>query len=141
MALRSWIGSLVTSDPDVVAATATVLPVIAVFQVLVPSNARALGILRGAGRSHISGTCNTLACCGVGISLGWVLESQLGWGLVGLWIGIICGSGVLLILLTAFKLTLPWKIIALAASGKWNEMSDIRLAGFLRSSIFCRTGG
>ena len=118
MAFRSRFGYLFTTDPDVVAATSTVLPAMAVFQILDLSNGGAGGILRGARRNHVSGICNALAYYGVGITLAWVLCFRLGWGLVGLWTGIICGSGALLVLQTAFVLVLPWKKVALEASGE-----------------------
>lgn len=118
MAFRSRFGYMFTSDPDVVAATAAVLPAMAVFQILDLSNGGAGGVLRGARRNHISGVCNAIAYYGVGITLSGVLCFHVGWGLTGLWIGIICGSGALLVLQTTFVLILPWKKVALEASGE-----------------------
>ena len=117
-AFRSRFGYLFTGDADVVAKTAQVLPFMAIFQILDLSNGGAGGILRGARRNHLSGMCNFFAYYGVGLSMAWVLCFRLGWGLVGLWAGIISGSGALLVLQTLCVLLLPWNKASQEASGE-----------------------
>ncbi|RGP59872.1 mate efflux family subfamily [Fusarium longipes] len=117
MSTRHRFGYLFTSDPESVAMTAKVLPWMAMFQILDLSNGGAGGILRGAKKNHLSGVCNFVAYYGVGLTTAWVLCFRWQWGVVGLWAGIVCGSGGLIILQTCCVVTLPWKKIALDASG------------------------
>ncbi|KPM45326.1 hypothetical protein AK830_g1185 [Neonectria ditissima] len=113
---RHRFGYLFTGDADVVAVTARVLPYMALFQILDLSNGGAGGILRGARRNHLSGACNFLAYYGVGLLMAWLLCFRLGWGLVGLWVGIISGSGALLVLQSACIFALSWNKAAKEAS-------------------------
>ena len=117
MCSRSTFGYMFTSDPRVVAATAKVLPLMAIFQVLDLSNGGAGGILRGARRNHLSGMCNFIAYYGVGLTSAWTFCFRMGFGLVGLWGGIITGSAALLLLQTVCIVFLPWERAALEASG------------------------
>lgn len=114
---RFQFGYLFTSDKDVVEATAQVLPLMAVFQILDLSNGGAGGILRGARKNHLSGMCNFVAYYGVGLSIAWALCFRVGLGLLGLWAGIISGSGALLVLQTILVLLMPWQKAATEASG------------------------
>ncbi|EXJ86319.1 hypothetical protein A1O3_03270 [Capronia epimyces CBS 606.96] len=109
MLVRNDYGRLFTSDRSVIRRTAQVLPLMAGFQVLDLSNGGAGGILRGAGKNHLSGACNFLAYYGVGLTSAWFLCFQKGYGLFGLWAGIISGSGVLLILQSCCILSISWK--------------------------------
>ncbi|CAM1503640.1 Fc.00g012310.m01.CDS01 [Cosmosporella sp. VM-42] len=115
---RSRFDYLFTGDASVVAKTAEVLPFMATFLILDLSNGGAGGILRGARKNHLCGLCNFIAYYGVGLSMSWVLCFRLGWGLVGLWAGIISGSGALLVLQTFCVAMLPWKKASLEASGE-----------------------
>ena len=114
---RNSFGYLFTSDREVVETTAMVLPFMALFQILDLSNGGCGGILRGARRNYLSGLCNFVAYYGVGLTTAWTLCFQQGWRLTGLWVGIITGSGALLILQTGCVLTLPWKKLVREASG------------------------
>ncbi|KAJ9133673.1 MATE efflux family protein [Pleurostoma richardsiae] len=118
LAFRSRFGYMFTSDDGVVATTARVLPLMAGFQVLDLSNGGAGGILRGTRRNHQSGACNFVAYYGVGLTTAWMWCFRMGWGLGGLWMGIITGSGALLLLQTACVLALPWEKAAREASGE-----------------------
>lgn len=117
-AFRSRFGYLFTGDVDVVIKTAQVIPLMAIFQILDLSNGGAGGILRGARKNHLSGMCNFFAYYGVGLTMAWFLCFRLGWGLVGLWAGIISGSGALLVLQTFCVLMVSWQKVALEASGE-----------------------
>ncbi|KAF2804797.1 MATE efflux family protein [Mytilinidion resinicola] len=108
MLARSQYGYLFTSSPSVVQKTAQVLPLMAAFQVLDLSNGGAGGVLRGAGKNHLSGACNFVAYYGVGLTTGYYLCFQRDYGLFGLWAGIIAGSGALLMLQTACITRISW---------------------------------
>jgi MATE family multidrug resistance protein len=102
-------GNLFTTDTQVVEMTARILPLMAGFQVLDLANGGAGGILRGAGKNHLSGASNFLAYYGVGLTTAWVFCFKKGWGLIGLWAGIILGSACLLVLQTIFVSLVQWE--------------------------------
>lgn len=109
MASKNIYGYLFTSNIEVISLTAQVLPLMAGFQVLDLANGGAGGVLRGAGKNHLSGICNFVAYYGVGLTSAWYLGFRLEMGLVGLWGGIIIGSGVLLGLQVAFVGRINWE--------------------------------
>ncbi|EXJ71667.1 uncharacterized protein A1O5_05475 [Cladophialophora psammophila CBS 110553] len=112
MLSRNGYGRLFTSDEGVIEKTAQVLPLMAGFQVLDLSNGGASGILRGAGKNHLSGVCNFLAYYGVGLTTAWFLCFQKHYGVFGLWAGIITGSGALLVLQSCCILSIRWRKLA-----------------------------
>lgn len=105
---RNHFGRLFTSDEAVIKKTAGILPLMAGFQFLDLANGAAGGILRGSSRNHLSGACNFLAYYGVGLSSSWIFYFHLGYGLYGLWAGIITGSGALLLLQSVCVWWTPW---------------------------------
>ncbi len=109
MAVRNQYGWIFTNYPPVIEKTAQILPLMAGFQVLDLSNGGASGILRGAGKTHLSGACNFFAYYGVGLTSAWFMCFQKGWGLYGLWAGIISGSGFLLLLQSICIWSVHWK--------------------------------
>jgi MATE family multidrug resistance protein len=108
MLVRNHYGRIFTTDGAVIRKVADVLPLMAVFQVLDLANGGAGGILRGAGRNHLSGACNFIAYYGIGLTTAWFLCFHQRLGLFGLWAGIISGSAVLLILQTFCIWCIRW---------------------------------
>lgn len=107
-ASRNVYAKIFTSSPTVIAKTASILPMMAGFQVLDLGNGGASGILRGAGKNHLAGVCNVVAYYGFGLWSAWFLCFKMEMGLFGLWLGIITGSAVLLILQSTCVLLLKW---------------------------------
>jgi MATE family multidrug resistance protein len=115
----------VFSDSKVVAElTASILPLMAGFQLIDIGNGGAAGILRGAGKTHLAGVSNIMAYYGVGITSAYYMCFVKDWDLFGLWAGIICGSGALLSLQTLWIVWIDWE----GESGKISK----RLAGVNR---------
>jgi multidrug resistance protein, MATE family len=108
IALRHKYGYMFTSDRSVVAATAQILPLMAGFQILDLANGGAGGVLRGAGKNHLSGLCNLLAYYGVGLTTAWALCFWQKLGLWGLWMGIVTGSLALLSFQTFCIYLIKW---------------------------------
>nr|KAK5446044.1 ethionine resistance protein [Exophiala xenobiotica] len=117
MLVRDHYGRIFTSDPAVIRKTAQVLPLMAGFQVLDLSNGGAGGILRGAGKNHLSGACNFVAYYGVGLTSAWFLCFRKEYGVFGLWAGIITGSGALLVLQSCCIASIRWRQLAKEISG------------------------
>ena len=103
--LRGYIPQLFTSDPDVIALVARVLPICALFQLWDALAANCNGILRGLGRQEIGGYVQLGAYYAVGIPLSFGTGFGLHWGIQGFWAGV----AVALFLVSVIELGFIWK--------------------------------
>ena len=89
-----------TSDARVIETGVLLLSVAAVFQLFDGLQAVATGVLRGLGDTWTPMLCNLAGHWCVGLPVGYALCFWLGWGVVGLWLGLSLGLilvGVLLV--------------------------------------------
>ncbi|KAK9464826.1 mate-domain-containing protein [Lipomyces arxii] len=86
LVMRNEYGKLFSSDVDVIAETARVIPLVALFQIADGLNASCSGSLRGMGRQHIGAYINMAAYYVLALPVGIYLAFH-GKGLPGLWIG------------------------------------------------------
>jgi MATE family multidrug resistance protein len=89
-------------DPAVVRVGATLLLVAAAFQLFDGLQVVTTGALRGAGDTKTPMLANFFAYWFVGLPLGYFLCFRLGWGALGIWIGLciglmLIGSGLLIV--------------------------------------------
>jgi multidrug resistance protein, MATE family len=77
-----------TQDPDVLRTGTWLLGVGAVFAVFDGVQVIATGALRGLGETRRPMIWNFVAYWGLGLPIGWTLAFVLGWGVVGIWIGL-----------------------------------------------------
>lgn len=106
----AWIAGLITEDPAVVAAAATLMLFAAVFQYTDGLQAISAGALRGLKDTRIPAWITVFSYWGVGLPVGVVLGGVggpggtivfgLGWGPSGYWTGLILGLSVAAVLLT-----------------------------------------
>ncbi len=82
---------LYTTDPAVIRAGVTLLLVAAFFQLFDGLQAVATGVLRGLGDTRTPMACNLAGHWAVGLPIGYVLCFVVGWGIVGLWVGLSIG--------------------------------------------------
>jgi MATE family multidrug resistance protein len=78
-------------DPAVVRVGATLLLVAAAFQLFDGVQVVTTGALRGAGDTKTPMLANLVAYWFIGIPLGYFLCFRLGWGALGIWIGLCVG--------------------------------------------------
>jgi MATE family multidrug resistance protein len=103
---------LMSSDPAVVAATTPLLRVAGVFQVSDGIQAVGAGVLRGAGDTRFTLWANLVGHWALGMPAALGLGLALGWGITGLWWGLLIGlSAVALALFARFRLVSSREIV------------------------------
>src|SRR3984893_4437815 len=104
-----WISRLFPPDPVVIRTGARLLLVAAAFQLFDGLQTVATGALRGSGDTKTPMLANFVAYWLIGLPVGYFLCFKLGWGAVGIWIGL-CGGLMMIgsaLLLTWHRRTLP----------------------------------
>lgn len=91
VSMPTLIARLFTPDPSVIRVGAQLLLVAAAFQLFDGLQTVATGALRGAADTRTPMLANFLAYWLVGLPVGYVLCFRLGWGALGIWIGL-CGG-------------------------------------------------
>ncbi|KAG1735591.1 mate-domain-containing protein [Suillus paluster] len=84
---RSW-AHIVNDDPEVATLVASILPLVAIFQIFDGITAVSGGILRAQGKQVIGALLNLSGYYVIGIPFGIWLTFKKDMGLVGLWVGI-----------------------------------------------------
>ncbi|KAI5478829.1 Multi antimicrobial extrusion protein family protein [Pseudohyphozyma bogoriensis] len=108
---RNVWGKLFTSDGEVISRVATVLPLVALFQLGDSVSGCGGGILRGAGRATLGAVINIISyygfCLPIGLSLCFYGPKL---GLEGLWIGLCCGLMSAAAFMTVFVWKMDWPL-------------------------------
>ncbi|GAA5824860.1 hypothetical protein JCM11251_005370 [Rhodosporidiobolus azoricus] len=87
--LRNKWGNLFSSDPEIIAMVAKVLPLVAAFQLWDGLSGAMGGVLRGAGKPTLGAIINTASYYVIGLPLGLAVTfAGPHWGLNGLWLGL-----------------------------------------------------
>lgn len=86
-----FLGGLYTSEPEVLALAATLLPIAALFQVFDGTQAVAAGILRGAGETRAPMIISFIGYWLLGLPAGLFAAFTIGLGPAGLWWGLTTG--------------------------------------------------
>jgi MATE family multidrug resistance protein len=92
-----------TTDAQVIALAATLIPIAGVFQIFDGLQVVSIGILRGVGDTRTPLIVNLLGFWLLGFPVSLWLGFQLGYGPVGLWWGLVVG-------LAAVALALLWRV-------------------------------
>ena len=99
---RTTIPRIYSSDPEVLAAAAAILPIAAAFQVVDGIQVTGAGVLRGMGNTRPAALFNLLGYWILGLPLGWWLAFEGGQGLAGVWWGLALGLLVVAVCLVAW---------------------------------------
>jgi MATE family multidrug resistance protein len=91
VSIPMWISRLFSPDPVVIRTGARLLLVAAAFQLFDGLQTVATGALRGSGDTKTPMLANFVAYWLIGLPVGYFLCFKLGWGAVGIWIGL-CGG-------------------------------------------------
>jgi MATE family multidrug resistance protein len=85
------IARLFSPDPAVIGVGATLLLIAAAFQLFDGLQTVATGALRGTGDTRTPMLANLVAYWFIGLPLGYILCFRMGWGAVGIWVGLCVG--------------------------------------------------
>jgi len=102
VAFRHWLPRLYTPDAEVIALSATILPIAAAFQLFDGAQVAGCGVLRGMGRTRPAALFNLISYWLLGLPLGAWLGLRAGLGLAGIWWGLCLGLAVVATLLVFF---------------------------------------
>jgi MATE family multidrug resistance protein len=107
-----------SNDPSVVAAATSLLRVAGLFQVSDGVQAVGAGVLRGAGDTRFTLVANLVGHWALGMPAAIGLGIVLGWGVTGLWWGLLIGlSAVGLALFLRFRLVSSREIVPVHGPG------------------------
>jgi len=88
---RNWIPAWYSADAAVVALAATLLPIVAAFELFDGLQVVAGGVLRGMGATRVAAVANLIGYYALGLPLGWWLGRPERLGLAGIWWGLAFG--------------------------------------------------
>lgn len=89
--LPGWLLAFFTKDPAVIAVGAQILVLVALFQIADGLQVSTTGALRGAGNTRAAMIANLIGHYPVGLALGLLFCFGLGWGVLGVWVGLAAG--------------------------------------------------
>ena len=85
------IAAIFSDVPEVVTISTRLFLLAAAFQLFDGIQVVATGVLRGVGDTRTPMICNLVAHWGVGLPIGYALAFKVGWGIMGLWVGLSIG--------------------------------------------------
>lgn len=106
---NSW-GGLFTQDPDVIALVASVIPLVAFFQLTDGVSGATGGILRGGSKATVGAITNFIAYYLIGLPAGMYLAFAHHWGLFGLWSGLSIALTVTAVTTTYIVWNMDWAL-------------------------------
>jgi MATE family multidrug resistance protein len=115
LSCRLALPSFFTSDPDLIGKTTDLLRVVAIFQIPDAINGVEQGIFRAIGKQSLAARLNAVAYYVVGIPLGYYLGLHVGYGIEGLWFGLVAGLTWGSTINTIILLNLDWTQLSLDA--------------------------
>jgi MATE family multidrug resistance protein len=99
---RHGLPRLYSDDPGLIAAAAVILPIAGLFQIFDGTQVIGTGILRGMGRTRPAAAINFVGYYLLALPIGAGLAFGLGWGLPGIWWGLLIGLGAVAGLLVLY---------------------------------------
>ncbi|KAF8079300.1 mate-domain-containing protein, partial [Lyophyllum atratum] len=124
---KSW-AKIFNNDPEVVNVVASVIPLIALFQVVDGNSAVIAGILRARGQQFIGALMNLSAYYVIGLPTGVFLAFRWHLGLHGLWIGLTLSLIYCSVIGTVLCFKTDWKEEVLKVAARLAEEERLQKA-------------
>lgn len=99
IALRNYIPLIFTDDPQVISITATLMVIVAAFQLADGMQAITIGVLRGVQDVKVLIFISLFAYIIINLPVGYMLAFKLDWGAGGLWLGFLFGISTAAVML------------------------------------------
>ncbi len=99
LAFPRLLARIYSTDAEVIALAAALLPFAAVFGFFDGLQVTAFGVLRGAGDVRVPSLVNVVGYWVIGLPVGWWLASRQGMGPYGIWAGLVLSLGIVATLL------------------------------------------
>ncbi|KAF5203801.1 Detoxification-like protein [Thalictrum thalictroides] len=112
MAIRSNWGTMFSDDKEILDLTSIVLPVIGLCELFNCPQTTGCGVLRGCARPSLSANINLSAFYLVGMPLAILMAFYLGFGILGLWLGLLAAEASCLLLMAYVLPGTDWIIEA-----------------------------
>lgn len=121
LTFREQLPKIFTEDPDVAAVMRKLLPLCAALQIADALNTTSNGTLRAAGRPALGSYVQLAFYYGVGLPLGMFLAFNAGWGLTGIWTGMVVAMIFIAIVVVIVVQRVDWEKAIEEAEAR-NEM-------------------
>ena len=123
---KDILGDLFSSDEDVSALVADLIPISCIFMMGDSIQATTGGVLRGLGRQKLVFRLNMLGFWVLGVPLGAILTFAAGLGVFGLWWGMVIGIYLSAALGLYFLRRVDWKNEAAKAEKRLSTIASTR---------------
>ncbi|XP_030078256.1 multidrug and toxin extrusion protein 2 [Microcaecilia unicolor] len=128
-ALKDVVAYIFTSDKDIIALVARVMPIYIIFHLFESTACVCGGVLRGAGKQRIGALVNAIGyyLIGLPIAISLIFAAKL--GVIGLWYGMITCGFFPAIVFVVYILRINWKKASMQAQHraglKWPMTTDL----------------
>ncbi|XP_012872018.1 PREDICTED: multidrug and toxin extrusion protein 1-like isoform X2 [Dipodomys ordii] len=129
LSCKDFVGYIFTTDRDIVALVAQVVPIYAVSHLFESLACTSGGILRGTGNQKVGAIVNAIGYYVIGLPIGIALMFATNLGVLGLWLGIIICTVLQAMCFLAFISHLNWKQACQQAQVHANLKVNVALNG------------
>ncbi|XP_055450085.1 multidrug and toxin extrusion protein 1 [Psammomys obesus] len=126
---KDLVGYIFTTDRDIVALVAQVVPIYAVSHLFEGLACTCGGVLRGTGNQKVGAIVNAVGYYVIGLPIGIALMFATKLGVIGLWSGIIICTACQAVCFLAFIARLNWKFASQQAQVHANVKVNVALNG------------
>ncbi|CAO2643481.1 Multidrug and toxin extrusion protein 1 [Lemmus lemmus] len=126
---KDLVGYIFTTDRDIVALVAQVIPIYAVSHLFESLACTCGGVLRGTGNQKVGAVVNAIGYYVIGLPIGIALMFAAKLGVIGLWSGIIICTVCQVVCFLAFIARLNWKLACQQAQVHANLKVNVAMNG------------
>nr|XP_048304104.1 multidrug and toxin extrusion protein 1 [Myodes glareolus] len=126
---KDLVGYIFTTDRDIVALVAQVVPIYAVSHLFESLACTCGGVLRGTGNQKVGAIVNAIGYYVIGLPIGIALMFAAKLGVIGLWSGIIICTVCQVVCFLAFIARLNWKLACQQAQVHANLKVNVAMNG------------
>lgn len=134
---KDFVGYIFTTDRDIVALVAQVVPIYAVSHLFEALACTCGGVLRGTGNQKVGAIVNAVGYYVIGLPIGIALMFAAKLGVIGLWSGIIICTVCQTTCFLVFIARLNWKLACQEAQVHANLKVNVALNSAVSQETYC----